>query len=105
MQRVTKLKFSLAILGFAVTAVIYIAGSLVHAPENPTRVEAVLGVISLILCPPGLLAVPLFDIDPYTRPGVVLWLIIASMNSGLYAAAGVLLARRFCSMRNGREER
>jgi hypothetical protein len=55
--------------------------------------SVVLGVISVVLCPPGLLSIPLFDIEPYSVPGIVLWLIIGLVNSGLYAGIGKVVGR------------
>jgi len=88
-----RLIIGFALLGLAITAAIYAVMSFIPYSETPSRTEIFLGAVSLILCPPGLLTVPLFDIEPYTIPGAVLWLIVGLMNSALYAAIGALIGR------------
>ena len=88
-----RLTIALASIGFAVTAVIYASIGFTRTTGSSSERSVVLGVIAVVLCPPGLLSIPLFDIEPYSPPGAALWLIIALMNSGLYGGVGTLVGR------------
>jgi len=80
-----------ALLGLAITASIYAANLLTPYSEVPSRAEIFLGIVSVVLCPPSLLTVPLFDADVHTASGAALWLVIGLLNSTLYAAVGALV--------------
>jgi hypothetical protein len=97
-----RLIISLAFLGLAITALIYAAMSLMPYSETPSRTEIFLGVVSVVLCPPSLLTVPLFDIDPYTAQGAILWLLIGLMNAGWYAVVGAVVGRFLWKADSGR---
>lgn len=90
-MRERRLIVGFSLLGLAITALIY--GAILFLPfsETPSRREIFLGFVSVILCPPGLLTVPLFDADPRTTSGAALWLVIGLLNSALYAAIGALI--------------
>jgi hypothetical protein len=88
-----RLTIGLALFGLAITAAIYASMPFTPYSEPPSRTEIVLGLVSVILCPPGLLTVPLFDIDAYTPGGAVLWLLIGLINSGWYAVIGAVVGR------------
>ena len=92
MSRRRQFIIGLAVFGLAITAFIYASATFIPDSEPPSRTEIFLGVLSIILCPPSLLSVALFDIDAYTIPGAILWLIIGLINSGLYAAVGVVIS-------------
>jgi hypothetical protein len=93
MHKRRRLIIGLALFGLAITAAIYASIRFTPDAEPPSRAAIFLGVISIILCPPSVLSVPLFDIDAYTAPGAILWLLIGLVNSGLYAAIGAILGR------------
>jgi hypothetical protein len=86
-----RLVIGVAFFGLAITAAIYASIPFIPYSESPSRTEIVLGVVSVILCPPGLLTVPLFDIDAYTPGGAVLWLLIGLINAGWYAVIGAVV--------------
>jgi hypothetical protein len=86
-----RLIIGLALLGLAITAAIYASIPFTPYSEPPSGTTIALGFVSIILCPPGLLTVPLFDIDAYTPGGAVLWLLIGLINAGLYAVIGALV--------------
>jgi hypothetical protein len=88
--RKRRLIIGFALLGLAITGTIYAANAFIPHSETPSRTEIFLGVVSVVLCPPGLLTVPLFDIESDTVPGAILWLIVGLLNSALYAAIGAL---------------
>jgi hypothetical protein len=91
--RKRRLMICLALLGLTITAVIYTIMSFIPYSETPSRTEIFLGGVSLILCQPSFLTIPLFDINAYTAPGAILWLLIGLMNSALYAAIGALIGK------------
>jgi hypothetical protein len=88
-----RLVIGVALFGLAITALLYASIPFVPNLEPPSRAEIALGVASVILCPPGLLTVPLFDIDAYTPGGAVLWLLIGLINAGWYAVIGAVVGR------------
>ena len=92
-MRTRRLIIGLALLGLAIAAAIYSAMSFIPYSEIPSRTEILLGGVSLVLCSPSLLTIPLFDTGAYTAPGAILWLLIGLMNSALYAMIGVLIGR------------
>ncbi len=55
--------------------------------------HAVLWIALMILCPPSLIFVPLIDVEPGTAGFAVTWLVIALVNSALYAAIGLGVGR------------
>lgn len=93
MSSVRRAAIRFALVGILITAAIYASIPYIHYTETPNVIERVLGFMSVVLCPAGLLAVPLFDIEPYSAPGVVLWSLIALLNMGLYAVVGALVGR------------
>jgi len=93
MRKWRRLIIGLAVLGFAMAAIVYASIAFTPVSEPPTQVEIFLGIISVILCPSALLSIPLFDIEPYTIPGAIVWLTIGLINSALYAAIGTVIAR------------
>ena len=94
--RERRLIVGLSLLGLAITASIYGATLFLPFSETPSRAELFVGGVSIVLCPPSLLTIPLFDADPHTTGGAALWLVIGLLNSALYAAIGalILLVRR-----------
>ncbi len=75
----------------AITALIYAANCLWPYTETASWGETFIGVISTVLCPPGLLIVPFIDIEPFTISGAFLWLIVGLLNSALYATIGTII--------------
>lgn len=102
MKRPLLIRFGL--IGFVITVGIYAAQAVLPYSEIPSRTEIVVGIVSLTLCPPGLLTVPFFDIDPLSVSGAVLWLIIGLINSALYVAIGALAASFFANRRKARQQ-
>jgi hypothetical protein len=93
MRKRGRLITGFAALGFAIAAIIYASIAFTPVSDPPSRTEIFLGVISVVLCPSSLLSIPLFDIEPYTIPGVIVWFTIGLINSALYAAIGAVVAR------------
>ena len=79
----------LAIAGFVVAGSICAYTQLTDA--SPQHVNAPLWAAFMLFCPAALLAIPLIDIEPGTPGFFVMWLIIAIMNSGLYAVTGFVV--------------
>ena len=89
---VQRLRFAdgFALLGLAVTgALLVYSFSSFHAVMNP--------IIVLCLCPPAILSVAFIDVHPTTAQSVVMWLLIASINSVLYGGVGALISNRWKS--------
>ena len=55
--------------------------------------DAVMWIALMILCPPSLIFVPLIDVEPGTINFAVTWLVIAVVNSALYALIGLGVSR------------
>src|SRR5579872_2570070 len=93
MSNVRRTAIRFAFIGLLITIAMYASIPYVHDTEHPSVIEGILGNMAIVLCPAGLLAVPLFDIEPYSPPGVVLWSLIALLNMGLYAGVGTVAGR------------
>ena len=84
---IQRLRFAdgFALLGLAVTGGLLVYSfSSFHAVMNP--------VIVLYLCPPAILSAAFIDVHPTTAESVVMWLLIASINSVLYGRVGALIS-------------
>jgi hypothetical protein len=93
LPKVRQLTIRLALLGLLITAAIYISIAYTPYTNTPNAAETLGGAMVVILCPPSLLAIPLFDIEPYSMPGAVLWSFIGLLNMGLYAVVGAVVGR------------
>jgi hypothetical protein len=93
MSKVGRVAIRFALIGILITVAMYASIPYVPYIEKPNLIEGILGLMSVVLCPAGLLAVPLFDIKPYSPPGVVLWSFIALLNMGLYAVVGEVVGK------------
>ena len=82
-----RLTISLAVLGFVV------AGALWGYSELGKPSSALEGLVSVILCPPSLLSIPLIDVEPGSSGYTAMWTVFAFMNSALYAGIGALIGK------------
>jgi hypothetical protein len=48
----------------------------------------------IVLCPPALLSISLIDVEQNSDVPVVVWIVIALINSTLYAGVGAWIGRR-----------
>jgi hypothetical protein len=78
-----------ALLGIAVTAIIYSCESLVDWSAPPGRFDIPLGVLALVLCPPQLLFAWCIDCEITGWGGLIMFAIVGGLNAGLYAIYGV----------------
>jgi hypothetical protein len=92
-KRQRRLIIGFAFLGLAIASAIYISIAYTHYTTTPSAAQTLGGAVVVILCPPSLLAIPLFDIEPYSMPGAVLWSFIGLLNMGLYAVVGAVVGR------------
>jgi hypothetical protein len=75
-----------AVLGLAIAAIF--SGFSEMDPAPGSFVALVLGVATLLLCPPSLLTFPLIDVDVGTGGFYVVLMVVALLNAALYAAIG-----------------
>jgi len=47
--------------------------------------RGILGTVFIVLCPPSLLTIPMWEIDMDSKAGTIIWAVIALLNSALYA--------------------
>jgi hypothetical protein len=81
----------LAVLGIVVGV---IGGAFAQfATSFPAGLQVMLGILVVVLCPPSLIFVPLIDVEPGTPDFVVTWVMIALVNSALYALIGLGVGR------------
>ena len=97
LSRQGRLCIVLGALGFAITAVFFGYIEL----TNYSPMNLILGWASLFLCPASLLSVFLFDLNAHSVEITVAWALSGLVNSGIYAAVGVLI-ERFLRKRQGR---
>src|SRR5437879_6599665 len=93
MPKVRRLTISLGLLGLVIAAAIYISIAYTDYTKTPSATQAVGGAILVVLCPPSLLAIMLFDVEPYSMPGAALWSLIGLLNAGFYAVVGTLVGK------------
>jgi drug/metabolite transporter (DMT)-like permease len=84
-----QLTLVLTIAGFVIAGGVCAYTQLTDA--SPQHVNAPLWAAFMVFCPAALLAIPLIDIEPGTPGFFVMWLIVAIMNSGLYAVIGFVV--------------
>lgn len=90
-----KIIVGLAMLGFAVTAFFYLIGTYHDYMKPFTRLDAVLGLANLVLCPPALLFAWCIDCEYGIPAGLVTNLMIVGLlNAWLYATIGFFIACR-----------
>jgi hypothetical protein len=79
-----------AALGFA--AAVFFAGYLkIVDPRPGSAAEICSGLASLIICPSSLLFFWVIDAEPGTSGFVVVWVMTAILNAGLYGVVGGLI--------------
>lgn len=81
------------VVGFLVGVLIWTYELLTAHSSGPINMR--LSTVFVVLCPPGLLEVPFFDLDPWTLDHSVLWLVISLLNAALYAAIGWFIAQGY----------
>lgn len=79
------------VVGFLIGVLIWAYELLSAHSSRP--IDMRVATLFVIFCPPGLLEVPFFELDPGTLDHAVLWLIISLLNAALYAAVGWLVAQ------------
>jgi len=86
-----RLTFSLAVIGFAIAALIWTYSELTAHSSPPFNFR--LWAVFIVLCPPSLLTVPLIDVEPGSIDFAITWLVVGLLNSALYASIGILFGR------------
>ena len=84
--------------GFGLFVAVGIAVFLTLTNAYPTRPQALSApslVAILALCPPSLLSAFVIDAETGTSSFYFVWLFIALINAGLYAAVGARIVRYF----------
>jgi hypothetical protein len=91
MSRGKQFAIGFAIFGMAITAVFFAYLEL----SDPCNRSEILEWVLSVLCPPSVLSLFLVDIflDQHSINGFIGWFIIGLLNSGLYAAIGVVVER------------
>jgi hypothetical protein len=82
--------FRFAALCLVILTVIYICSLFIDYSKPTTAFDIVLGIVSLILCPPSQLGVLRIDCEVGTVAGIVMWCVIGLSNAVLYGVVGVL---------------
>jgi len=80
-----RLTFFLALLGFAIAAVIWVY---VGLTDSSPHFNFALWAGLVLLCPSSLLSIPLIDVEPGTADFNVMWLVIGVGNSLFYGMIG-----------------
>lgn len=65
------------------------------APDPNNLPLLSLSLIIFVLCPPSLLTVPLIDVEPGSMDFAVIWIVVAMLNSLLYAWVGTIAYKFF----------
>lgn len=87
-----RLAIYLAVLGFAMAAVIWAYSELTDSsPPGPLNFP--LWTIFMVLCPSSLLTIPLIDVEPGSIDFALMWFVVGLVNAGLYAAIGLVVGR------------
>ena len=77
--------------GFLIGTALYVYSSLFDYTKALTTFDAVVGLVSFIVCPPQLLFVLCIDCEVGGTSGIVMYLLIALMNAALYSAIGFVV--------------
>lgn len=93
-RRMQKLKLACMLGGFFV-AVFFWAYTVVEA-KSTKPISPAVDLAGVILCPPLLLQVLFFDIDPRSLDFAGLWFVISVLNGALYAGVGWLVSLWWC---------
>lgn len=96
-----KVVLAFTALGFLVAVFIWAYCELTAQTLAPINMR--LWTVLIALCPPSLLTVPLFDVDPGTLDFALLWLVIALVNCALYGAIGWVAAMWYGYIRSARK--
>ena len=78
-------RFAAVGLGIAVVGVVY---QMLTDPSPWSLLNNLLSAIFMILCPPVLLTIPLFDVEIGTGGFYVVWMVVALLNAALFAVIG-----------------
>src|SRR5713226_6249085 len=91
MSRGKRFAIRFAIFGMAITSVFF---AYLELSDPNNRSETLEWVLS-VLCPPSVLSLFLVDVflDQHSANGFVGWFMIGLLNSGLYAAVGMIVGR------------
>jgi hypothetical protein len=82
-----KLTISLGSLGLVLAVVLWGYSELVKS-AGPLA-----GLVTVILCPPSLLSIPLIDVEVGTSGYRIMWTVFTFMNAALYAVIGSLIGK------------
>ena len=88
-MRRRQLIVAFAAAGLIITAVLFVY---LEITDYKTMHPTLLGA-SLVLCPPALLSVTFFDLQPHTPEIAIGWAVIGLINSALYGGIGVGVSR------------
>ena len=72
-------------LGLGVTVVLWAYSSFFDYSRPMTLGRGILGTLLVVLCPPSLLTMPMWELDMNSRAGTIIWTVIGLLNSALYA--------------------
>ena len=87
MSRDWRTVFRFAAVGLGIF-VVWIVYNTLTDPLPWSRLNNILSVIFIILCPPVLLTFPLVDTEIGTGGLYVVWMVVALVNAALYAVIG-----------------
>lgn len=82
----------LGLCGFLIGAALYIYSALFDYTKPLTAVDAFIGLLAFIFCPPTLLLVLCIDCQVGGVDGMITFLLLGLMNAALYYAIGSLVA-------------
>jgi len=69
-------------------AVVFVGFQMLIEPSPWSRLNNILSVIFMTLCPPVLLTFPLLDVEIGTAGFYALWMVVALLNAAVYAVIG-----------------
>jgi len=92
MMRRSRIVFSFALLGLAITGVCYAFAALHDYAKPWTGFDSALMLLSVILCPPQLIFAFCIDCEVIGWNGFIQYAIFGFFNTALYAVVGAVVA-------------
>lgn len=93
MSKLSRVALGFGLFGLATTVALYVSIPYTNYIKPSKVTETFLGIMAACLCPPGLLSIAFFDIEPYSAAGATLWCVIALINTGLYTIVGRVVGK------------
>lgn len=88
-----RLTVGLAVVGLAITVVLFVYGEFRDYSRPPNRLDDVFVILGVIFCPPSLLQLLCIDCEAGTSAGVFMWSVIGLINVALYVGIGLVIER------------